>query len=120
MRFNRKRAMAFGKYTITAMLFEAAERKNNFVTINKREFAEMLDTQRLRPEHVDLVRSTAMDEGVVMADMGHAVVFFYFSDIEKTSESLSAERGRAVTDAFEKVYGSDAADEMWETNSYPS
>ena len=120
MRFNKKRAMAFGEYTITAMLWEAAKRKKRFVTISKLDFAKILGTQKLWPEHIDLVRRTALEKGVGMANMGHTMLFFFFEDIENTCEALRAGRGRAVTDAFERVYGSNAADEMWESGAYPS
>jgi hypothetical protein len=119
MRFNKRRATVFGEYTITAMLNEAAKRKKTFVAISKPDFSKILGTQKLRPEHIDLVRATALEEGVGMANMGHTLVFFYFEGIERACEPLSARRGRDVTDAFERVYGSDAADEMWENRTYP-
>jgi hypothetical protein len=114
MRFNEKRALAFAEYTITAILKEAAREKKSFIKITRSDFSNILDTQKLRSEHVDLVRKAAAEQGVGMANMGHCLIFFSSEQIENEAKLLSAKEGRAITDRFEKLYGSAAADEMWE------
>ncbi len=122
MRFNEKRAKAFAEYTVTALLEELADKKNGekktFLSFSKPDFSKILGTQKLRPEHIDTVRAKALEQGVCMANMGHTLIFFYYEKIEKACGAVTLKEAKEITDAFEKVYGSDAADEMWEEGTY--
>lgn len=117
MRFNQKRAMAFAEYTLPALVKKEAPKKNkHFIKLTRANFSEILQTQRLRSEHIELVRRSAAEYGIAMANMGSYLVFFDIDDIDPLTPS--AEDGHDITDRFEALYGSQAADDVWSSGDY--
>lgn len=116
-RFDQKRAQAFGEYSITAMLRDAEEAGNIFVRISRSDFANALDTKRLYDYHIEAVRGYAASSGVGMANLGHEFVFFTAGGNESTL-TLNAKTVKDVTDFFNKLLGSEAADDAWADRSY--
>ncbi len=115
MAFNELRAQAFAEYTLTAILSEA---KGAILTISRSDLAKILSVQKLWPNHVETIRGAAAQYGIGTANLGGTFVFF---DLERVKgKPLKVGDAVSITDRFEKVYGSKAADEMWESGEYRS
>jgi hypothetical protein len=113
MPFSEQRALAFAEYTLTALLRDA---KGSILTVSRSDLAKILQVQKLWPNHIEVVRAASAEQGVGTANLGSTIAFF---DVHETkTKPLKVNDGISITDRFEKVYGSRAADEMWESGEY--
>lgn len=115
-RFDYDRAEAFGHYVVPALLEEANERSKEYLVIARDHLRQALNTAKLHDDHIDCVRRATASEGIGTAAFDRDVVFFWVE--EKESERPDPADMVAITDAFARVYGSDAADEMYQNGTY--
>lgn len=115
-RFDYDRAEAFGHYVVPALLEEANDRDKTYLVIARDHLRQALNTAKLHDEHIECVRKAAASEAIGTAVFDRDVVFFWVE--EKDSERPEPTDMVAVTDAFARVYGSSAADEMYENDTY--
>src|SRR5580698_929200 len=113
MAFNEQRARAFAEYTLTALLKEA---KGTVLTAGRADLAKVLDVQKLWDSHIELVQTVAAKYDVGTANLGNIIAFFELNDVKK--KAIDVNDAKAVTDRFEHVFGSQAADEIWENSTY--
>ncbi len=116
-RFDAKRAEAFATYALTALVRDAGESGKVFVRLSRSTLADALKTKKLYEEHIERVRSKAGSEGIGMANLGHEFLFFNASD-KISADAPSADYVVKVTDKFSDVFGSVAADKLWDDQSY--
>lgn len=122
-RFSETRALAFSEYTLTALIEElAGRRKRNagayILRVPKAGLAQVLGLTNSRRRHLDFVADVAARESVGMFLIGKWVYFVREGDADEHAEDLDVKDATAVTDEFERVYGSKAADAMWENETY--
>jgi hypothetical protein len=110
--FNENRAKAFAEYTVTALL---DDKSGKILTISRYGLAEVLAVEKLWDKHIDVVREYAAKWNVGTANLGNTIAFV---SLEKNVEPMKVDYATHVTNKFAEVYGSEAADTMWETGEY--
>ena len=113
MPYSEQRAEAFAEYTLTALLRDA---KGSILTVSRSDFAKILKVKRLWAEHIEAARAACAEEGIGVANLGSTFAFFELNEVK--TKQLKVADAISITDKFEKVYGSKAADEMWESGTY--
>lgn len=116
MRFSRDRADAFASYTLPGLLDEAVKKDPSkyILWLRRSELAKILGMTNSRQEHVKYVSDQASLAGIVTGTISEWVYFFYSSIGDDFGMSVEVSRANAITEAFEKVYGSAAIDDLWE------
>ena len=116
MPFSEDRALAFAEYTLTALV---NEQDGKILTISRPDLANVLGVEKLWDKHIDFIRKQAEKFDVGVANLGNRIAFV---NLEKGSnlKAIDPKDARKITDRFESVYGSRAADEMWEKGKYRS
>jgi hypothetical protein len=116
MPFNESRALAFAQYTLTALV---EENKGKVLTITRQELARVLDVEKLWDKHIAAISAEAAKYDVGTANLGSRIAFV---GLESKTNLLpmDATEVKAITDRFEPLYGSKAADDMWDNGEYRS
>jgi hypothetical protein len=116
MPFSQTRALAFAQYTLTALV---QENNGKVLTISRQDLARVLDVEKLWDKHVDVISAEAAKYDVGTANLGSRIAFV---GLESNSNVRPIDVGDAkeITDKFDHIYGSKAADDMWENDEYRS
>jgi len=116
MRFSEVRAEAFARYTLPGLLKKSrSSRGGKFILWMKRsELASVLGMTNARQEHALYVADHAAKENIVTAILPGWVYFFYDDESSSYGDQIDVSDATPITDAFAKVYGSEACDDMWE------
>lgn len=117
-RFNQTRAEVFAAYTVTALVRDAKARGRFFVRMSRTDMAAAMGGERLRDSHIEVVRANTARYGYGMANFGAEFIFFDSNDTDEISEKPDVDVMIAVTDRFTNLYGSEAADELWDAGGY--
>jgi len=114
MPFSQNRALAFAQYTLTALRRESPGR---ILAVSRQDLARVLGVEKLWDKHIDLIRAEAAKYDIGTANLQSRVVFV---DLENAANLHDMDVGDAtgITNQFERIYGSRAADDMWENGDY--
>jgi hypothetical protein len=114
MPFSQSRALAFAQYTLTALV---RENNGKILTISRHELARVLDVEKLWDKHIDVISAEATKYDVGTANLGSRIAFV---GLEQNSnvQAIDVKDAKEITDKFEHIYGSKAADDMWENGEY--
>lgn len=116
MPFSETRAYAFADYTLTALLDEK-KGKTKILTVSRQDLAKILDVSKLWDKHIEMIGTAAAKWEIGVANLGTKIAFVQLSAGQEDM-SMDVADARKITDNFEKVHGSKAADAMWEQGTY--
>ena len=116
MRFSQARADAFARYTLTGLLNHEIKKEGPeyILWMRRSELASVLGMMNSRHEHAQYVAERAATEGIVTGFLNDWIYFFYDASVSDFGVEVDISRATSITDAFENVHGSAAAEEMWE------
>lgn len=116
MPFSETRALAFAHYTLTALINEK-KGKAKILTISRPDLAKVLDVTKLWDKHIEMIAVAAAKWEIGVANLGNRIAFVQLPEDHKEG-AIEVHEARKITDKFEGVYGSKAADEMWDSGNY--
>ena len=116
MPFREERALAFSRYTLPAIM---DEQKGKTLVLTRAELAKILDVKNVWDQHIELISREAEKHEIATANLSSRIIFL---DLQKKSslKTMNAKDAKAITDRFEKLFGSKAADGLWESRKYRS
>ena len=116
MPFKEDRAFAFAEYTLPALM---EEQKGKILTVARQDLADVLCVEKLWDKHIDLIRKAAEKFDVGTANLGSRIAFVSLAR-NPNVRPMKPKDAKKITDRFEAIYGSRAADELWESKRYRS
>lgn len=116
MPFSQNRALAFAQYTLTALV---NENNGKTLTISRQDLARVLDVEKLWDKHIEVISAEATKYDVGTANLGSRIAFVGLED-NSNVRPIDVTDAKEITDKFEQIYGSKAADDMWENEKYRS
>jgi hypothetical protein len=116
MPFSQSRALAFAQYTLTALV---RENIGKTLTISRQDLARVLDVEKLWDKHIEVIGAEATKYDIGTANLGSRIAFVGL-ERNLNVRPIEVTDAKEITDKFEQIYGSKAADDMWENEKYRS
>ena len=117
MPFKEERANAFATYTLSALMEKHKSKK--VLTIARPDLAKVLGVEKLWDKHIALISKEAEKHDIGTANLGSRIAFVNLYK-NKDVRAIDVEKATEITDQFEKLMGSKAADELWESGKWKS